>query len=237
MLRLLGVHSYYGKSHVIQGLHLEVQENEIATLLGRNGAGKTTTLKTIMGLVPAKEGHILYQGNDITGLKTFEIARLGIGYVPENRQIFSDLTVMENLTIASVKTSQWGIRKIFERFPRLRERAKNKGKQLSGGEQQMLAIARALVNSPNILLLDEPSQGLAPMIINELVNIIDEINKEHISILLVEQNVEMCMKLADHHNIIDQGTIFFSGSRKDLREHPEIQDRYLSLKAIDSQSF
>lgn len=234
MLILNNVHSYYGKSHILQGVQLQVQKNQIATLLGRNGAGKTTTLKTIMGLIQTRDGEIIYKDKQIMGLKSFEIARGGIGYVPEDRKIFSDLTVVENLEIASKKNSRWNLARIFDMFPRLEERGNNKGKQLSGGEQQMLAIARALVNEPDLLLLDEPSQGLAPLIVNELLKNFTELRDEGVTILLVEQNLDLCLKIADHHHVIDQGKIIFQGSQSEFFEHPEIKDRYLSLCSVEN---
>ena len=234
MLILNNVHSYYGKSHILQGVQFEVQKNQIATLLGRNGAGKTTTLKTIMGLIQTRAGEITYKDKQIIKLKSFEIARTGIGYVPEDRKIFSDLTVVENLEIATQKNGRWNLARIYDLFPRLAERKDNKGKQLSGGEQQMLSIARALVNEPDLLLLDEPTEGLAPIIVNELSKTFTELRDEGITILLVEQNVDMCLKIADHHHVIDQGKIIFHGSQSEFYEHPEIKDRYLSLCSVET---
>lgn len=238
MITLKNVHSYYGTSHILQGIDLSVDPGEVVTLLGRNGAGKTTTLKTIMGLLTPKQGTITYRGGIISGLKPYQIARKGIAYVPEERAIFSHLTLVENLEIARVAKGKdhrgtWTVERVFEKFPRLSERRHHRGAHLSGGEQQMLSIARALMNEPDLLLLDEPSEGLAPLIVRELGKITREILQEGITVLLVEQNLAMCTSLARRHYIIDQGRMVYHGSNEEFMTNEEIKDRYLTLSAVE----
>ncbi|MGH7080041.1 MAG: ABC transporter ATP-binding protein, partial [Acetobacteraceae bacterium] len=212
MLSLENVHAYYGKSHILHGVALEVAPREIVCLLGRNGAGKTTTLKSITGVVPPRTGEIRFAGKQITGLPTHSIARLGIALVPDHRGIFKSLSVAENLAIARRPGSVWQIADVYRHFPRLEERSESGGGTLSGGEQQMLAIARALINAPRLLLLDEPTEGLAPVIVEELVRIIADIRNIGLGILLVEQNLEVCMALADRHYVLEQGRIVWQGT-------------------------
>lgn len=231
MLELDNIHSYYGKSHVLEGVSLHVDAGELVTLLGRNGAGKTTTLKSIMGLVDTRQGRITFEGQDIRGEQPFRIARLGVALVPEHRGIFSILTVEENLKISVRQGSRWALDDIYQWFPRLKERRRNTGNALSGGEQQMLAIARALLNDPKILLLDEPTEGLAPVIIDEIVKILAAIRKEGLPVLLVEQNLRVCEAVADRHYILEQGQVVYHGSADDFRADPSIRDRYLALSA------
>jgi branched-chain amino acid transport system ATP-binding protein len=238
MITLAGVHSYYGTSHILQGIDLVVEEGEVVTLLGRNGAGKTTTLRTIMGLLKPRKGTVTYKGEVISGLKPFQIARKGIAYVPEERAIFVHLSLVENLEIATLSRDRevrksWTLERIFARFPRLAERRTAKGANLSGGEQQMLAIARALMSAPDLLLMDEPSEGLAPLIVEELQRITREIQQEGITILLVEQNLEMCAALAGRHYVIDQGCIVYHGTNEEFLENDEIKNRYLTLSAVE----
>ncbi|MFG6160613.1 ABC transporter ATP-binding protein [Halomonas sp. 1390] len=231
MLELDNIHSYYGKSHVLEGVSLHVDAGELVTLLGRNGAGKTTTLKSIMGLVDTRRGHITFEGHDVTGQQPFHIARRGVALVPEHRGIFSILTVEENLKISVRRGSRWQLEDIYQWFPRLKERRRNSGNALSGGEQQMLAIARALLNDPRILLLDEPTEGLAPVIIDEIVKILAAIRKEGLPVLLVEQNLRVCEAVADRHYILEQGQVVYHGSADDFQADPSIRDRYLALSA------
>lgn len=228
-LELNNVHSYYGKSHVLEGLSLEVGSGELVTLLGRNGAGKTTTLRSIMGIVKPKQGSIRFNDVELVGKETFEIARYGIALVPEHRGIFSLLSVEENLAIAVRTGSRWDIGDVYEMFPRLYERRKNGGNELSGGEQQMLAMARALVNRPELLLLDEPTEGLAPVIVDEIVRILERIREAGVSVLLVEQNLAVCERLADRHYVLEQGNIVYSGTGEDFRQQESIKDRYLAV--------
>jgi branched-chain amino acid transport system ATP-binding protein len=210
------IHTYYGKSHILHGVTLEVAEGKITTLLGRNGAGKTTTLRSLMGLTPAREGQITIFGNETTHLPPFRIAALGVGYVPEGRRVFANLTVEENLLVPIERGGPWTIERIYELFPRLNERKMNRGRQLSGGEQEMLAIARALLLNPKLLMLDEPSQGLAPLVVREVFRIIAEMRREGISVLLVEQNARMSLEIADHAYVLDDGRVVYSGSAREL---------------------
>jgi branched-chain amino acid transport system ATP-binding protein len=210
------VHTYYGKSHILQGVSLEVAEGKITTLLGRNGAGKTTTLRSLMGLTPAREGQITIFGQDTTRLPPFRIAALGVGYVPEGRRVFANLTVEENLLVPMERGGPWTVQRIYELFPRLGERKMNRGRQLSGGEQEMLAIARALLLNPKLLMLDEPSQGLAPLVVREVFRIVAEMRREGISVLLVEQNARMSLEIADDAYVLDDGRVVYSGSAREL---------------------
>ncbi|WP_428036595.1 ABC transporter ATP-binding protein [Amphritea sp.] len=228
-LELNNVHSYYGKSHVLEGLSLEVGPGELVTLLGRNGAGKTTTLRSIVGIVKPKQGSIRFNDVELVGKEVFEIARYGIALVPEHRGIFSLLSVEENLSIAVRAGSRWSMSDVYQMFPRLYERRKNGGNELSGGEQQMLAMARALVNNPQLLLLDEPTEGLAPVIVDEIVRILERIRETGVSVLLVEQNLAVCERLADRHYVLEQGNIVYSGTGEDFRQQEIIKDRYLAV--------
>ena len=230
MLTLDQVHAYYGKSHVLEGVSLEVRPGELVTLLGRNGAGKTTTLKSIAGMVETK-GTISFDGTAITGRPSHDIARRGVALVQEHRGIFGMLSVEESLKISVRKGSRWSLDDVYAMFPRLKERRRNGGKALSGGEQQMLAIARALVNAPRILLLDEPTEGLAPVIVDEIVRILGRIRESGVPVLLVEQNLAVCEKLADRHYVLEQGRIVYAGSNADFRADRSVRDRYLALDA------
>ena len=229
MIELDRVNTYYGLGHILHDLSLRVGEGEVVALLGRNGAGKTTTLRSISGLTPPREGEIRYQNRNIAGLKPDEISRLGIALVPETRDIFSYLTAGENLSIARRKSSRWQIDNVLERFPSLKARLGNKGRELSGGEQQMLAIARALLTGPELLLLDEPSQGLAPLVVDAVMSTILELKKERVSMLLVEQNAEMALQLADRVYVIDHGTVVFEGTPERLRADRQVTTTYLGV--------
>jgi len=229
MLELRDIQTYYGLAHVLHGLSLGVAEGEVVALLGRNGAGKTTTLRSISGLTPPRAGEIRYKGRDIAGLAPHRIARLGIALVPETRGIFSYLSARENLAIAERPSSRWPLAAVLERFPRLKERLESKGRDLSGGEQQMLAIARALLTGPELLLLDEPSQGLAPLIVNDVMSTIRELRAERVSMLLVEQNAEMALALADRVYVIDHGTVVFEGTPERLRADAQVTATYLGV--------
>ncbi|MGH7392205.1 MAG: ABC transporter ATP-binding protein, partial [Candidatus Rokuibacteriota bacterium] len=199
------VDAYYGLAHVLHGLSLHVEEGEVVALLGRNGAGKTTTMRAITGLTPPRAGDVLYKGASIAGRAAHHISRLGIALVPETRGIFSFLTARENLDIARRPGSRWSREAVLERFPKLREVLDRKGRFLSGGEQQMLAIARALITGPDLLLLDEPSQGLAPLVVETVMQTIADLKRERVSMLLVEQNAEMALRLSDRVYVIDHG--------------------------------
>ncbi|AGZ37166.1 ABC transporter ATP-binding protein [Pseudomonas sp. SWI6] len=231
MLNVDSIHSYYDKSHVLEGVSLKVEAGELVTLLGRNGAGKTTTLRSILGIVRPRQGQITFNGQQLVGREIFDIARLGIALVPEHRGIFRQLSVEENLKIALRKDSRWQLEDVYSMFPRLKERRRNGGFALSGGEQQMLAIARALLNDPKLLILDEPTEGLAPVIVDELVKILRRIKDEGLSILLVEQNLMVCDALADRHYVLEQGRVAYQGSAAQFREDPSIKNRYLALSA------
>jgi branched-chain amino acid transport system ATP-binding protein len=211
-----GLHTYYGKSHILHGVSLEVAEGKITALLGRNGAGKTTTLRSIMGLTPAREGRVTIFGRDTTRWPAFRIAASGVGYVPEGRRIFANLSVDENLQVPLERSGPWTAERVYELFPRLAERRFNRGRQLSGGEQEMLSIGRTLLLNPKLLILDEPSQGLAPLIVREVFRIVSRMREEGISVLLVEQNARMSLEIADHAYVLDDGSIVYSGPASEL---------------------
>jgi branched-chain amino acid transport system ATP-binding protein len=212
-----GLHTYYGKSHILHGVSLEVAEGKITALLGRNGAGKTTTLRSLMGLTPAREGRITIFGEDTTHWPTFRVAAVaGVGYVPEGRRIFANLSVEENLKVPLERSGPWTVERIYQLFPRLAERKQNRGRQLSGGEQEMLSIGRALLLNPRLLILDEPSQGLAPLIVREVFRIVQQMKTEGISVLLVEQNARMSLEIADNAYVLDDGIVVYSGPAKEL---------------------
>ncbi len=215
------LHTFYGKSHILHGVGLEVREGEIVTLLGRNGAGKSTTLRSLVGLTPPRDGAVTIFGHVTTNWPPYRIAALGVGYVPEGRRIFSHLTVDENLLVPLERPGPWTIARIHELFPRLAERRANKGRQLSGGEQEMLAIARALILNPRLLILDEPSQGLAPLIVREVFKVVTAARQEGISILLVEQNVRAAVEIADRAYVLDDGRVVFSGAAAEFAKDEE----------------
>ena len=210
------LHTYYGKSHILRGVSLQCVEGRITALLGRNGAGKTTTLKTLMGLTPAREGRVTVFGRDTTRWPAYRIAGAGVGYVPEGRRIFASLKVEENLKVPVDRPGPWNIAKIYELFPRLAERKGNLGRQLSGGEQEMLSIARALLLNPKLLILDEPSQGLAPLIVRDVFRVVARMREEGMSVLLVEQNALMTLEIADDAYVLDDGAIVHQGPAREL---------------------
>jgi len=211
-----GLHTFYGKSHILYGVGLDVAEGRITALLGRNGAGKTTTLRSLMALTPPREGRVTIFGTDTTRWSTYRIAAAGVGYVPEGRRIFANLSVEENLKVPLERSGPWSIARIYELFPRLAERRLNRGRQLSGGEQEMLSIARALLLNPRLLILDEPSQGLAPLVVREVFRIVTRMRDEGISVLLVEQNARMSLEIADHAYVLDDGAVVYSGPAREL---------------------
>ncbi len=231
MLSLQDVHTFYGDNHILKGVSFKIEEGELATLLGRNGAGKSTTLKSIMGLAPSRKGQILFNETEISRLKPHQIAWLGLGYVPEERAIFPSLTVAENLTLPAQKKgrSLWNLEKIYQNFPVLKSRTGNKGFQLSGGEQQMLAIARILGMDLKFILLDEPTEGLAPFLVREIGRISQEIKKTDITILLVEQNTKFAMQMADRHYILYEGKIVHQATNEEFKADKEAQTRYLAV--------
>src|SRR5947209_9100447 len=204
-----GLQTYYGKSHILHGVSLAAAEGRITALLGRNGAGKTTTLRSLMGLTPPREGRVTIFGQDVTRWPTFCIAASGVGYVPEGRRIFANLTVDENLKVPLERAGPWTAQRIYELFPRLAERKANRGRQLSGGEQEMLSIGRALLLNPKLLMLDEPSQGLAPLIVKQVFDVIARMRAEGMSILLVEQNVRAAVGIADRAYVLDDGRVVY----------------------------
>jgi len=230
MLVVEGIHTFYGLSHILFGVSLRVEPGEVVCLLGRNGAGKTTTMKSIMGLTPPKRGNIRFKDEEITGKQPYVLARQGIGYVPDDRRIFADLTVGENLEIAARKgrvTEGWDMERVYELFPVLKNIESRKGGCLSGGEQKMLAIARALMGNPELLLLDEPTEGLAPTMVHALEDQIRKLRQAGLTVLLAEQNVRSALRLSDHGYIIDNGQIRYQGSVGELEENEEVRRRYL----------
>ncbi len=231
MLMLDNVHTYYGDSHVLQGIALEVAEGQAVCLLGRNGAGKTTTINSIVGFTPPRAGRITFKGHDITRAPSHVTARLGMGLVPQGRRIFPNLSVQENITLAARagRGAGWTLDRIYATFPILRERAGNWGNQLSGGEQQMLAIARALATNPDMILFDEPSEGLAPLVVTEIGRIIVDLKRQGFAILLVEQHFAMAMAVTDAVYVMNKGQIVFSGSPRALQDDAELRHKYLGV--------
>jgi len=231
MLDLENVNAYYGDSHILHGVSLAVKEGEVVCLLGRNGAGKTTTILTIMGYLKPRPGRILFLGSDIAALPPYAVARLGFGFVPQERGIFPSLTVRENLTVFARGRAggRWTLERILELFPSLRARERNLGFQLSGGEQQMLSIARALMLNPSLLLLDEPSEGLAPMIVQDIIEVLRNLKREGLAILLVEQNLRTALAVADRHHVMNKGEICFTGSSGELEGNEFVLRNYLSV--------
>ena len=233
LLAVQGLHTFYGKSHVLRGVSFTVARGGISVLLGRNGAGKTTTLRSIMGLTLPQSGRVLFKGREVTGQAPHRVFRLGVGYVPEGRQIFPHLDVSENLRLAERAGgdgTRWTLERIFEYFPVLRERWRQRGRSLSGGEQQMLAIARALAGNPELLMLDEPSQGLAPRLVREVGGILVRLRDEGVTILLVEQNARMALAVSDAVVVLGKGAVVFAGSTAEFRaREAELKGRYLSV--------
>ena len=231
MLHVADIHAYYGQSHVLQGVSLDVGKGEVVSLLGRNGSGKTTTLLTIMGYLSPAPGSISYDGVQIGGLPPYRISRMGLGFVPQERGIFPSLTVLENLTVAARRgqRGEWTLERVLGLFPRLRERAANRGSQLSGGEQQMLSIGRALLLNPSLLILDEPSEGLAPLIVQEIISILHEVRAGGLPILIVEQNIRAAFAVADRHYILSKGAVCFTGTTEELRNNEAMLHQHLGV--------
>lgn len=219
------IQTYYGKSHILQGVSLTVGEGEIVTLLGRNGAGKTTTVRSLVGLTPPRRGKIEIFGRDTTAWAAHRIAGLGVGYVPEGRKIFGNLTVLENLRVPQARPGSWTLERIFSLFPRLEERKSQLGRQLSGGEQEMLAIARPLLLNPRLILLDEPSQGLAPLIVKEVMRVVRHMRDEGLSVLLIEQNAPLSLSIADRAYVLDNGKVVYSGAAAELLKDTDLVDK------------
>jgi len=231
-LEVQDIDAFYGKSHILFGVSLIVPKAQVVGLIGRNGAGKSTTFKSIIGLVPPRQGSIFFLGRDISGMPSHEIAKMGVGYVPEDRRVFSDLTVLDNLeimkTVNPERDSGWSVEKIFELFPELKQLSSNRGMDLSGGEQQMLTIARTLMINPSMLLLDEPTEGLAPFLVQEIKRLIQEIRK-HTTILLAEQNLKFVLGLVDYGYVIDQGKMVFEGTARQLDADEQAKQQYLGV--------
>ena len=232
LLEVRDIHTAYGLSHVLFGVSLELRAGECVCLLGRNGVGKTTTMRSIIGLTPPRSGRVAWKGTDITGWEPYRVARTGIGFVPEDRRIFADLTVWENLDVASrtrQEPTQWTTERVFDLFPKLRELASRNGGHLSGGEQQMLTIARTLMGNPELLLLDEPSEGLAPLVVDHLREQIARLKHEGLTILLAEQNVEFSLALGERVYVLEKGSIRFSGPAEQLRDDERLRHDLLAL--------
>ena len=231
-LEVNSIHTSYGLSQVLFGISLSVEPGQVISLIGRNGVGKTTTMRSIIGLTPASSGNIVFEGTDITNLPAYKISRLGVGFVPEERRIFPQLSVWENLDIArrnSDKNDSWDEERVFALFPDLRDIQSRLGGVLSGGQQQMLTIARSLMNNPSILLLDEPSEGLAPKVVEDLRDQVKLLKDSGLSIVLAEQNLNFVLYLSDYCHILEKGEIKYSGSPEELQENPEIFEQYLTL--------
>jgi branched-chain amino acid transport system ATP-binding protein len=238
LLEVKDLNTFYGESHVLQGLSLNVAQGELVALLGRNGMGKSTTLKTIMGLVKSKSGHVIFEGTDITSLPPYKAAQAGIGYVPEERRIFPDLSVYDNLLLGikggKIKNPNdpnvWTIDRIYSHFPKLKERCNQQGRFLSGGEQQMLSIGRSLMGNPRLLLVDEPTEGLAPIMVQEVRNVLEEINKKAgVSILLVEHNLKVALSLAHRVYLMGKAHIGYQGTVEELRNSQDVRAKYLEV--------
>ncbi|WP_209426977.1 ABC transporter ATP-binding protein [Pararhodobacter sp. SW119] len=231
MLTVEALDNAYGASRILFGVSFDVRAGEVVTLLGRNGMGKTTTIKSIFGLLPPKGGRIAVAGRDLTGAPPHRIARAGLGLIPEGRQIFPNLTAEENLiaTARGGARGGWSLARVYEMFPRLKERRRNMGNQLSGGEQQMLAIGRALMTNPRLIVLDEATEGLAPLIREEIWACLARLKAEGVAILVIDKNVDALARLADRHVVIEKGEVVWSGSNDDLRAAPEIKERYLQV--------
>jgi branched-chain amino acid transport system ATP-binding protein len=236
ILEVDDIHSYYGKSHILQGISIHLERGNLVCLLGRNGVGKTTSLKSIMGMLKPAKGSILFRGKEIAGRQPYEIARLGIGIVPEERRIFPSLTVHENLLMGIVKRPEgstggerWYTQRVYDLFPRLRERMKQKGGHLSGGEQQMLTMGRTLMGNPDLVLVDEPTEGLAPKIVKLVTEVLSTIHRSGTTLLLVEQNYKSAIKLAERFYIMSKGQIVFEGGGETLIQAEEVRKKYLEV--------
>jgi len=236
MLEVRDIHSYYGKSHILHGVSLNLQEGEMVCLLGRNGVGKSTTLKSIMGVVRPQQGSVLFRDHELVGLQPYEIARMGVGYVPEDRRIFRSLTVHENL-LMGIKAGKdknaggegWTVERVYKLFPKLEERKNNKGSHLSGGEQQMLTVVRTLMGNPRVILVDEPTEGLAPLIVKDVLDMLATVRKSGVTVLMVEQNFKAAIKVADRYYIMSKGQIVFSGNKEELQSADEVRKNYLEV--------
>lgn len=231
ILEVRDIHTYYGDAYVLQGLSLKVEEGQILGLLGRNGVGKTTLVNSIVGFVPPRRGNIFFKGADITNVSSFETVRAGMGLVPQGRRVFPSLSVEENLRVAErgIGRHGWNLERVYTLFPRLKERRVQRAKTLSGGEQQMLAIGRALMTNPDCLIMDEPSEGLAPIVIQGVWEAVAKLKQEGMSILLVEQNASLAIKLVDYVHVISKGNVVFSGAPQALWANEEVKSSYLGI--------
>ena len=233
MLELVDVHTYYAENHILHGISMEVKANSVISLLGRNGMGKTTIVRSVIGFTPPRSGVIHFKQKVISGLPSHQICQMGLGLVPQGRAIFPSLSVEENLIIGArpgKRGNAWSLERAYSFFPILKKRAKNKGNLLSGGEQQMLCIARALLTNPDFLLMDEASEGLAPLIVREIGECILQFKKDGLSVLLVEQNLPMALRVSDYVYIVNKGTIIYQSTSKELKNNRDIQNRYLSVE-------
>ena len=231
MLEVDDIHTYYGNSHVLQGISLRLERGQVIGILGRNGMGKTTLIRSIIGFTPPRRGRIVFKERDVTGWPSNRTVALGLGLVPQGRRVFPSLTVEENLHVAARNDGggAWTVGRVMEVFPRLRERAQNRAGKLSGGEQQMLAIARALMTNPELLLMDEPTEGLAPLLVREVGRVVEDLKAQGLSILLVEQNLPLALKVADHVHVLSRGRIVHSAAPQALWANDEIKARYLGV--------
>jgi branched-chain amino acid transport system ATP-binding protein len=230
MLEIRDIHTYYGDSYILQGISLSMESGQVVGILGRNGMGKTTLIRSIIGFTPPRQGHVLFKEREITAWPSNRVVTLGLGLVPQGRRVFPSLTVLENLLVANKRNGgRWTVERVMELFPRLRERRGNRAGQLSGGEQQMLAIARGLMTNPDLLLMDEPTEGLAPLLVREVGRVIENLKSQGLSILLVEQNLPLALRVSDHVHILSRGRIVHSSAPQALWENEEIKRRYLGL--------
>jgi branched-chain amino acid transport system ATP-binding protein len=230
MLQVNDIHTYYGNSHVLQGISLRMESGQVVGILGRNGMGKTTLVRSIIGFAPPRQGNVLFKERDITAWPSNRVVNLGLGLVPQGRRVFPSLTVLENLRVANKRNGgHWTVERVMELFPRLRERREIRAGKLSGGEQQMLAIARGLMTNPELLLMDEPTEGLAPLLVREVGRVIENLKSQGLSILLVEQNLPLALRVSDHVHILSRGRIVHSSAPRALWENEEIKRRYLGL--------
>ena len=230
MLEVVDLHTYYGNSYVLQGVSLTVSRGQVVAILGRNGMGKTTLIRSIVGFTLPRRGRVVFKEREVTGWPSNRIVGLGLGLVPQGRRVFPSLTVAENLSVAVRGNGEpWSVDRVMDLFPRLRERAENRAGKLSGGEQQMLAIARALVTNPDLLLMDEPTEGLAPLLVREVGRVIESLKREGLSILLVEQNLPLALRLADHVHVLSRGRIVHSSTPGELWTNDEVKARYLGV--------
>jgi len=232
MLELVDIHTYYGESYVLQGISLEVDDGSVVALLGRNGMGKTTTIRSIIGFTPPRRGVIRFKGREITGLPAYRIAQMGLGLVPQGRRIFPSLSVRENLLMSARTGGRgevWTLEKVYSLFPILKERASQRGTLLSGGEQQMLCIGRALMTNPDLILMDEPSEGLAPLIVRQVREIIKQLHQTGLSVLLVEQNLRLALEVADYIYILSKGEVVYQSTPDELRKDEDVQTKHLGV--------